>query len=156
RLERYRAPTPLGRPSSPRDAGDFIGRARKACGISFREASSRTRSIARELGNRRYYCSAGALSDYETRKFSPRHIHKLISICAVYFERAVDLFEAYGVSLDKAGNRAMPSKFLRIPESKRIQSPRPFRFLREMEQRFGPLPWFLRRACSPLFGLPSV
>src|SRR5262249_36392930 len=104
RLERYRAPTPLGRPSSPRDAGDFIGRARKACGISFREASPRPGSMAREFGNRRYYCSAGALSDYETRKFAPRHIHKLISICAVYFARAVDLFEAYGVSLDKAGN----------------------------------------------------
>ncbi len=156
RLERYRTPGPLGRSSSARGAGDFIQMARKACGISFREASSRTRLIARELGDHRYYCSPAALSDYETRKFAPRHIHKLISICAVYFARAADLLEACGVSLDKTGDRAMPSEFLSPTGSNRVSRVRPFRFLREMERRFGPLPWFLRRAGSPLFGLPNV
>lgn len=156
RLERYRAPAPLVRPFSARDAGDFIQRARKACGISFREASSRTRLIARELGDSRYYCSTGALSDYETRKFAPRHIHKLISICAVYCARAADLFEACGAPLDKAGDRAMPSEFLDLTGSNRILPAGPFRFLRELERRFGPLPWFLRHAGSSLFGLPNV
>src|SRR5262249_597905 len=131
KLERHRAPAPLERSSSARDAGNFIQRARKACGISFREASSRTRSIARELGDRRYYCSPGALSDYETRRFAPRHIHKLISICAVYFVCAADLLEACGASLDKAGNRAMPSELLNLTGPNRMLLVRPFRFVRE-------------------------
>jgi hypothetical protein len=156
KLERYREPGPLERSPSARSAGDFIGRARKSCGISFREASFRTLSIARQLADRRYYCSPGALSDYETRKFAPRHIHKLISICAVYFARAADLLEACGAPLDNAGNRALPSEFLNLTGSNRISRVRPFRFVREMQRRFGPLPWFLRRAGSSLFGLPKV
>jgi hypothetical protein len=88
-LERYRVPSPFSKALPARSAGEFIQRARKASGISFREASERTRVIARELGDPRYYCSPSALSDYETRKFAPRHVHKLISICAVYFARPV-------------------------------------------------------------------
>jgi hypothetical protein len=156
KLERYRAPAPIEQASSAGNAGDFIQRARKACGISFREASSRTRLIARELGDRRYYCSPGALSDYETRKLAPRHIHKLISICAVYFACAADLLEICGASFEKSGARPMPSEFLNLTGSNRISRVRPFRFLREMERRFGPVPWFLRRAGSSLFSLPNV
>ena len=155
KLERNRAPGPLGQSSPPRNAGDFIQRARKACGISFREASGRTRIIARELGDQRYYCSPGALSDYETRKFAPRHIHKLISICAVYFARTGELFEACGTPLDKAA-RALPSEFLNRPQRFRVPSHKPFGFLREVTRRFGSLPWFLRSSGSCLFSLPNI
>jgi transcriptional regulator with XRE-family HTH domain len=155
RFERYRTPGLLGRSGPARNAGDFIRRARESCGISFREASARTRIIARELGDRRYYCSPGALSDYETRKLAPRHIHKLISIAAVYFARIADLFEACGAALDNAGSRAMPGEFLNAPPSRNSPG-KPSRFLREMERRFGPLPWFLRSAGSSLFGLPNI
>jgi len=153
KFERYRTESPPGRSHT---AGDFMQRARKACGISFREASARTCVIARELGDRRYYCSPSALSDYETRKFAPRHIHKLISICAVYFIRAADLLEACGAPLNKAGTHAMPSEFLHDPPLNRGPVNKPFRFLREIERRFGPLPWFLRHAGSSLFGLANV
>ncbi len=154
RLERYRSPGLLGELPSMRNAGDFLRRARRVCGVSFREASARTRVIARALGDRRYYCSPGALSDYETRKFAPRHIHKLVSICAVYFASIADLFEACGASLSSAGDRPMPVEFgtalhARTPG---VRS----RFLRELERRFGSLPWFLRSAGSSLFGLPSI
>jgi hypothetical protein len=76
-LERYRAPHPLSPASLTLNAGDFIQRARKSCGISFREVSERSRVVARELGDHRYYCSLGALADYESRKFAPRHVYKL-------------------------------------------------------------------------------
>jgi transcriptional regulator with XRE-family HTH domain len=155
-LERYRTPSSLS-PASPRlTAGAFIQRARKSCGISFREASERSRIIARELGDRRYYCSPGALSDYETRKFAPRHVHKLISICAIYFASAAELLEACGATLDGAGGHAIPGEFLKplpeIPTSTR----EPSRFLREMERRFGRLPYFLQTAGFSMFGLQNL
>lgn len=155
RLERYRAPGPLGRSLPPRNAGEFFQRARKACGISFREASSRTRVIARQLRDHRYYCSPGALSDYETRKFAPRHIHKLISICAVYFTSPAELLEVCGASMDAAGVRGMPTEFLKGIASG--NAPRKSsRFLREIKRTFGPLPWFLRSAGSSLFRLANL
>ena len=155
-LERYRVPSPLARALPERNAGDFIQRARKACGISFREASERTRVIARELGDRCYYCSPGALSDFETRQFAPRHLHKLISICAVYFASAADLFEACGAALDKAGTQAMPRDFLNPSPETRASDRAPSRFLREMERRFGRLPYFLGTSGSSIFGLQTV
>ncbi len=148
--------SPLSPLSPAGNAGDFIQHVRKACGISFREASERTGVIARELGDHRYYCSPGALSDYETRKFAPRHIHKLISICAVYFAGAADLLEACGAALDKGGAHTMPSELLNSSLQNRTSPCTPSRFLGEMERRFGPLPYFLRTAGSAIFGLQNV
>jgi transcriptional regulator with XRE-family HTH domain len=156
RSERFRAPVATGRPVQQNGSGDFIRRARIACGISFRDASERTRVIARELGDRRYYCSPGALSDYETRNSAPRHIHKLISICAVYFARVADFLAACGAPLDKADTCAMPPEFLRESLPSQMSSRKPFDFLREVRRRLGPLPWFLRDAGSSLFGLPNI
>ena len=154
-LERYRAPRPLSLASLGRTAGAFIQRARKSCGISFREASERSRIIARELRDRRYYCSPGALSDYETRKFAPRRVHKLISICAIYFASAAELLEACGATLDSAGAHAMPREFLKpLPETP-TSTREPSRFLRKMERRFGLLPYFLQSAGSSMFGLQN-
>jgi transcriptional regulator with XRE-family HTH domain len=154
-LERYRVPHPLGQTTPPRDVGEFIQRSRRACGISFRDASSRTRVIARQLADRRYYCSPSALSDYETRKSAPRRIHKLISICAVYFASAARLLEVCGTPLSTAGERPMPSDILNVFDP-HAPSPKRSRFLRKMERRFGPLPLFLRTAGYALFGLPNV
>jgi transcriptional regulator with XRE-family HTH domain len=155
-LERYRTPRPLSPASPTLTAGEFIQRARKSCGISFREASERSRVIARELGDRRYYCSPSALSDYETRKFAPRHVHKLISICAIYFSGASELLEACGAALDGAGAHAMPREFLKLSPEARTSAREPARFLREMERRFGRYPYFLRTAGSSIFGLQAL
>ena len=155
-LERYRAPRPLLPKSPTRGAGDFIQRVRKSCGIYFREASERSRIIARELGDRRYYCSPSALSDYETRKFAPRRVHKLISICAVYFAEAAELLEACGATLGSAGTQAMPREFLKSSAETRTSGPGPARFLREMERRFGRLPYFLQTPGSSMFGLQNL
>jgi len=155
-LERYQVPSLFSKALPARSVGEFIQRARKACGISFREASKRTRVIARELGDRRYYCSPSALSDYETRKFAPRHVHKLISICAVYFARAADLLKACGAALDRAGAHAMPRDLLNSVPETRVPEGEPSRFLGEMQRRFGRLPHFLRTAGSSMFGLQNL
>jgi hypothetical protein len=156
RLGRFWIPGPLTRALHMRDVGEFIRRARKHSGLSFREASARTKLIAQKLGDSRYYCAAASLSDCETRKFPPRHIHKLISICAVYFANAAGLLEAAGAALDQAGKLPMPAEFLGHPVSGLRSVSKPSHFLGEMERRFGELPYFLHSSLSSLFGLQDI
>jgi transcriptional regulator with XRE-family HTH domain len=155
RLGRYWTPSPLPKPSPVGSVGEFIRRARQRSGLSFRAASRRTGWIARELGDSRYYCSPGALSDYETRKFLPRHIHKLISISAVYFGSAAEFLATAAAGLDTAGKLPMPDRLVGISLGAAGSSPRTSHFLGEMERRFKRLPYFLHRALSTLFGLPD-
>jgi hypothetical protein len=153
RLGHFWTPAPLPESSRAAHVGEFIRRARKRSGLSFREASERTRIIARKLGDARYYCAPGSLSDYEARKLPPRHIHKLISICAVYFASAAELLEVSGASLNKAGELSMPYEFLNLrPGDERCVS-QPSDFLKRVQRRFRRLPYFLRNAASSLFGL---
>jgi hypothetical protein len=155
-LGRFWIPAPLLRASHVRNVGEFIRQARKLSGLSFREASARTKLVARKLGDPRYYCAAGSLSDCETRKVSPRHIHKLISICAVYFASAASFLEASGAGLEEGGKLAMPAEFLGQPINDARSALKPSRFLSQMERRFGQLPYFLRDSLSSLFGLPDI
>jgi hypothetical protein len=156
RLGRYWIPKPLTRPSHVRNVGEFIRHARKLSGLSFREASTRTKLIAQKLGDSRYYCAAASLSDCETRKFLPRHVHKVISICAVYFASAAGLLEAAGAALDQAGKLPMPAEFLGRSGNGLNSLSKPSHFLSEMEHRFGELPYFLNDSLSFLFGLQEI
>jgi hypothetical protein len=156
RLGRFWVPGLLTRPSRKRNFGELIRRARILSGFSFREASARTKLIARKLEDRRYYCAAGSLSDCETRQLPPRHIHKLISICATYFGSAETFLEASGVSLHKAGKLPMPPEFLDAPVRDAHSTVKPSHFLSEMERRFGELPFFLHNSLSSLFRLPDI
>ena len=156
RLGSFWMPSPLIRPSQKHSFGELIQRARTLSGLSFREASGRTNLIARKLEDRRYYCAAGSLSDYETRRLPPRHIHKLISICATYFGNAETFLEASGVNLQKAGELPMPPECLDAPVGDADSAVKPSHFLSEMERRFGELPFFLHNSVSSLFGLPEI
>jgi transcriptional regulator with XRE-family HTH domain len=156
RLGHFWTPAPLLARTIGRHFGEFIRRARLRSGFSFREASERSRWIARELGDARYYCAPGSLSDYETRKLPPRHIHKLISICAVYFASAADLIAVSGASVYKAGNLAMPTEFLRLPPNDGASSKEPSHFVEGIRRRLRDLPYFLRSAAASLFGLPDL
>jgi transcriptional regulator with XRE-family HTH domain len=155
-LGRYWTPAPLVRPAHGAHVGEFIQRARERSGLSFREASERTREIARRLGNSRYYCAPASLSDCETRKLPPRHIHKLISICAVYFASAADLLYASLGDLDKAGTVPMPPEFLNLPIGDIPPVSPPSHFLAKMERHFRHIPYFLHSSLSALFELPEI
>ena len=58
--------------------------ARLRMGLSLREASAMSRRVAAALGDEQYFAAPGSLSDYEALDSSPRHIHKVITLCAVY------------------------------------------------------------------------
>jgi hypothetical protein len=154
-LGRYWSPSLLARSGMVRHAGEFIARARKRSGLSFREASLRTRTIAKTLKDSRYYCAAASLSDCETRKLPPRHIQKLLAICAVYFASPAELLVASGVNLNHGGQLPMPPQLLgHLADARHDSSPS--LFLSEVERRFGELPYFLESVASALFGLPDL
>jgi transcriptional regulator with XRE-family HTH domain len=147
-------PPPFPPRLSPGHVGEFIRRARERSGLSFREAAKRSRLIAAELGDSRYACAPGSLSDYEAQKKPPRHIHKLIAICSVYFASFGELLEAAGLQLDRLGQFPMPAEF----RSGKPESPAPARtvsseFMNEIERRFQPIPYFLHGSLPDLFGL---
>lgn len=156
RLGHFWTPLTLAQSPDSGHVGRFIRRARKRSGLSFREASARTRQIARKLGDTRYYCAPGSLSDYETRKRAPRHIHKLLSICAVYFASVAELFEVSGASLERAGKLPIPSEFSDAAPGSAPHVAKHSDFLQAMQRRLHQLPYFLRNVAAPLFGLSEL
>ena len=154
RLGRFWTPRPL-RIAPLQNVGEFIRKARLRSGLTFRDASRRTRQIARRLENSRYYCAPGTLSDFETRKLLPRQIHKIISICAIYFANPTRLLEVAGVPLEVAGHRSIPEEFL--PRAPRANIPlKRSPFFKAVERRFGTAPYFLSQSLAGLFRLPGV
>ena len=158
-LGAYWTPVPLRQGPPPvRNVGEFIQQARKRSGLSFREASKRTRVIAQKLRDPRYFCAPGSLSDCEARKSPPRHIHKAISICVVYFAKAAEFLEAAGVQLAALGQMPIPPRFLEQPQrGKKIHpASNSSKCMKEIERRFEQLPIFLHGAMPDFFGLPDL
>jgi len=140
------------------NAGQLIRQARQCSGLSFREASARTRLMARILADARYSCAASSLSDYETEERAPRHLHKLMSICAVYFASVEEILQAAGISLPDLGQFTMPPDILgdNKASSSFATEPMPSVFLGELKRRFREAPYFLLGALPSLFGLPGL
>jgi hypothetical protein len=132
-------------------------RARVRSGFSFREASERTAEIARVLQHPNYYCAPGALSDLEARDRFPRHIHKLISLSAVYCVPITDLAELAGLRFEEAGQEPMPVQWKHASRREAVEVPfGPSPFLNQVETQFEEIPFFLRKALSSILGLPNV
>lgn len=141
----------------PGHLGELIRRARIRSGLSFREASERTGEIARTLQHPNYFCAPGALSDMEARNVLPRHIHKLISLSAIYCVPVGELTDFAGLRFDEAGQEAMPTQWnnrTRHDAAETTQLPSPF--LKTVEDEFDEIPFFLGKAVSSIVGLPNV
>jgi transcriptional regulator with XRE-family HTH domain len=156
-LGRFWAPAPLKPRGTPNGVGESIRSARQRSGLSFREASERTRLIAEVLQHPSYFCAPSTLSDYETRNLLPRHIHKLISLSAVYCLAVGDVLDAARLRMEMAGSLAMPDEFLgRSLEQAIPREARPSFFLTEVERHVEEVPYFLRGALSRMFGLQHL
>jgi hypothetical protein len=90
----------------------LIRRSRARAGLSFREASQLTRSIAQRLADPLYFAAASTLSDYETLAVPPRHVHKIITLCALYSIGFWDLLRASGISLEGTGGEPIPDELV--------------------------------------------
>ncbi len=158
-LRAYWKPGALPPPVPHGNVGAFMQRARRRAGISFREASARTAVIARTLRDPRYFCAPGSLSDYETKRTLPRHIHKTISMCAVYFASVADLLETAGLALEAPNALPIPPEILEDKERGEVAGPgraNGSENLRQIESQFQQLPYFLGGGMAAFFGMPDL
>jgi hypothetical protein len=93
--------------------------ARVRVGLSFREASALSRSIADTLADPMYFTAAGTLSDYEGLSSPPRHIQKIISLCILYCIDFWTFLRAAHLPLEALGNNSLPDEMIG-----RVGSPR--------------------------------
>jgi len=149
---RSSVPIPLG-PSET--IGQYFHRARILAGLSFQNASNRTRSIARQLRDTRYFCAPSALSNLEAGDAFPRHIHKLLAVTATYGLPLGGFLAAIGLPLSNTGAEAMPRKWFKASPGASTPSQSSSDLLRFFEARFGPIPFFLRHGLRQITSLPG-
>jgi hypothetical protein len=109
-LAEFWSPEPLDTISAGSSLHNLLRSARRRSGLTFREASAKTAMIARSLRNKECFCAVGSLSDYESNTESPRHLHKLLSLCTVYSLSPWAFMSAAGLPLGEAGQNAMPDE----------------------------------------------
>jgi len=135
---------------------------RTSLGLSFREASSISRSIADTLSDELYFAAASTLSDYEALSAPPRHIQKILTLCLLYrigFER---FLRASGLPLERAGSEPIPDALVprQLPDRNHgAQSagengvPDPSDFVATLVSQWEEIPFFLRFSFDQITGL---
>ena len=121
--------TPTASWATPAITGDPRGQLRQLLrmsrlrvGLSFRELSVLSRSIAGALADQMYFMATGTLSDYECLSSPPRHIQKIISLCILYSIDFWTFLRAGGLSLDALGNDPLPDEMIGRVSWPRIQT----------------------------------
>ena len=159
-------PRSLGSPRMKVTLRDLLQSSRSRAGLSFREASSMSRWIARSLADASYFAATSTLSDYETLSAPPRHIQKAITLCVIYAIDFVEFLVASGLPLDREGHDPMPDELVPREAPDRQHAPsleterqtfeEPSGFLDSLLKRWGEVPLFLRHSLDALAGLKSV
>jgi hypothetical protein len=159
-------PRALGSPHNKATLRDLLQSSRLRAGLSFREASSLSRWIARSLADEAYFAASSTLSDYETLSAPPRHIQKAITLCIIYSIDFVEFLAASGLPLDREGHDPMPDELVprETPdrenppglEAERQPFAEPSGFLDSLLKRWEEVPLFLSRSLDELTGLKSV
>ena len=118
--------------------------------------------IAAEMGNEQYFAAPGSLSDYEALDAPPRHVHKAITLCAVYGLQFPTFLKSVGLNLEETGKDPIPdSLVLRelLPSARagsKTDGPTGNGFLERLLNRSQPVPFFVRESLSDLSGLKRL
>lgn len=140
----------------------LLRRARLRLGLSFRDVSAISRHIATELGDEQYFTAPGSLSDYEALDTPPRHIHKAITLCAVYGLHFSTFLKSIGLHLDQAGKDPIPDNL--VPRkfatgfrrgADETNEPVGNGFLEQLMGRSEGVPFFLRESLASLSGMTT-
>ena len=165
-LANFWKPEPLSSVERAGELGSWIRTSRIRSGLHFREASLQTAHIANLMRDLRYFIATGSLSDYEATNRPPRHIHKILSLCALYGLEFQTFLEKAGLPLGELGQDPFPDDLWpRQAAGSPLPAPSPRDqllsgsvSLRSLVERLSPLPQFLPAALSQATGLstPSV
>jgi hypothetical protein len=145
----------------------LIRRSRIRAGLSFRDASQLTRSIAQRLADPLYFTAPSTLSDYETLTAPPRHVQKIVTLCVLYSIGFWDFLRACGDSLEGTGGEPIPATLLprELPHARResnvairegLRQTQQNGFLGTLLKRWREVPLFLRKSLSDLTRVPNL
>jgi hypothetical protein len=161
KLAEYWRPQAL--PPEHERLGPLLRRTRLRLGLSFRDLSALSRRIATELGDEQYFTAPGSLSDYEALDTPPRHIHKAITLCAVYGLHFSTFLRSIGLHLDQAGKDPIPDNLVpRKPptgfhrNSTEAGAPGENGFLEQLMNRLEDVPFFLRESLASLSDMTTL
>ena len=140
---------------------------RMRAGLSFREASAASATIAALLADRRYFAAPGTLADYEHDSWPLHHIQKIISLCTLYSIQFSDFLRAASLPTDSLGQDPLPDELLprRNPPGPRTsaetlpltkRSPDENEFLASLLNQWQEIPIFLSRALASISNLKNV
>jgi transcriptional regulator with XRE-family HTH domain len=140
---------------------------RRRAGLSFREASAASGTIAALLTDRRYFAAPGTLADYEHGSSPLHHIQKIISLCTVYSIEFWDFIRAAGLSTDSLGQGPLPDELVlrRNLPGPRVSaetlpppnhSPDQNEFLSFLLEQWREIPLFLSRALPSISNLKNI
>jgi hypothetical protein len=141
----------------------LLRRTRLKLGLSFRSVSALSRQIATELSDEQYFTAPGSLSDYEALDTPPRHIHKAITLCAIYGLHFSTFLQSIGLHLDRAGKDPVPDAL--VPRklatgfrrgTNESDEPVGNGFLEQLMSRSEDVPFFLREFLASLSGMATL
>jgi hypothetical protein len=139
--------------------GSWIRAARIRAGLRLREASLRSAQIAGFVRDPRYFIARSSLSHYETSDRPPRHVHKVLSLCALYGVKLLDFLEQLKLPLALLGRDPFPRPVSGAAKSLRLSGP-PLSSAHSLSlpqlARSSDVPPFLEKVLSEVTGLPSV
>jgi hypothetical protein len=150
--------------SPPGTLQALVRSSRIRAGLSFREASRKSRRIAELLQDDCYFTAVGTLSDYETLSGAPRHVQKIISLSILYSIRFWDFLRLAGLLVAPLGEDPIPDELVprAVPlsaasslapittESARNEG---HGFLRALIEQWGEIPLFLAKALGSTSGI---
>jgi len=156
----------LPAPDSRRNLAQLLRSSRVGAGLSFREASQLTRSIAERLADPLYFTAASTLSDYETLSAPPRHVQKILTLCVLYTISFRDFLRSSGLSLSESGVEPIPDESIpreaRPAKRKAVTANREELsreqkddLLRMLHRRWQEVPLFLRKSLKDLTGIAN-
>jgi len=154
---------PLREPAAK--LGQLLRAGRLRAGLSFREASAMSCSLANRLSDITYFASPGTLSDYERLSSPPRHIQKILSLSILYGIGFWDFLRAGDVTLDSLGDLPMPDTLSgrrgapNVAEDPPEPSPGSAErrdFLSALLAQWCELPLFLHHSLGEITGLPHL
>lgn len=134
-------------------------------GLTFREASRLSRTIAQVLGDKQYFSAAGTLSDYETLAHPPRHVQKIVSLCILYSIPFWRFLRAAGLQVESAAGDPVPDDLVprsapqtdRFPNRPEMEKAREQPgFLETVIEQWTEVPLFGRRSLSVVSGLKDL
>ncbi len=143
---------------------ELLERARLRSGLSIRNASAKSRSIAEALREERYFCSPSSLIGYETDPRLPVQIHKIVSLCILYSLGFWELLAAAGLDTGDSGREPILDALVGrgTPDSPQTANDAAARnkkqpgFLSSLVAEFQEIPLFLRHSLSTAVGLPGL